>query len=276
MNKMSIGLQTGATSPVLSKVPEITVYFWIIKILSTAMGEATSDFLVFHINPYIAVILGALGFAAALVLQFRAKRYIAWVYWLLVVMVSIFGTMVADVIHVVLGVPYFLSTSAFAVTLVIILALWYRVEKTLSIHSIFTFRREMFYWATVLATFALGTAAGDMTAFSLHLGFLTSGILFAILFVIPGIGYRFLGLNDIFAFWFAYIMTRPLGASFADWFDKPAAVGGLGYGTPLISLILTAFIIIFVAYITTTKIDVEPRITAFAPALRNEQLEGEI
>lgn len=276
MNKMSIGLQTGATSPVLSKVPEITVYFWIIKILSTAMGEATSDFLVFHINPYIAVILGALGFAAALVLQFRAKRYIAWVYWLLVVMVSIFGTMVADVIHVVLGVPYFLSTSAFAVTLVIILALWYRVEKTLSIHSIFTFRREMFYWATVLATFALGTAAGDMTAFSLHLGFLTSGILFAILFVIPGIGYRFLGLNDIFAFWFAYIMTRPLGASFADWFDKPAAVGGLGYGTPLISLILTAFIIIFVAYITTTKIDVEPRITAFASALRNEQLEGEI
>ncbi len=276
MNKMSIGLQTGATGPVLSKVPEITVYFWIIKILSTAMGEATSDFLVFHINPYIAVILGALGFAAALVLQFRAKRYIAWVYWLLVVMVSIFGTMVADVIHVVLGVPYFLSTSAFAVTLVIILALWYRVEKTLSIHSIFTFRREMFYWATVLATFALGTAAGDMTAFSLHLGFLTSGILFAILFVIPGIGYRFLGLNDIFAFWFAYIMTRPLGASFADWFDKPAAVGGLGYGTPLISLILTAFIIIFVAYITTTKIDVEPRITAFASALRNEQLEGEI
>ena len=260
----------------MSKVPEITVYFWIIKILSTAMGEATSDFLVFHINPYIAVILGALGFAAALVLQFRAKRYIAWVYWLLVVMVSIFGTMVADVIHVVLGVPYFLSTSAFAVTLVIILALWYRVEKTLSIHSIFTFRREMFYWATVLATFALGTAAGDMTAFSLHLGFLTSGILFAILFVIPGIGYRFLGLNDIFAFWFAYIMTRPLGASFADWFDKPAAVGGLGYGTPLISLILTAFIIIFVAYLTTTKIDVEPRITAFAPALRNEQLEGEI
>ena len=159
MNKMSIGLQTGATGPVLSKVPEITVYFWIIKILSTAMGEATSDFLVFHINPYVAVILGALGFAAALVLQFRAKRYIAWVYWLLVVMVSIFGTMVADVIHVVLGVPYFLSTSAFAVTLVIILALWYRVEKTLSIHSIFTFRREMFYWATVLATFALGTAA---------------------------------------------------------------------------------------------------------------------
>ena len=276
MNNSSIGPQTQTACRIFSKVPEITLYFWIIKILSTAMGEATSDFLVFHINPYIAVILGALGFAAAMVLQFRVKRYIAWVYWLLVVMVSIFGTMVADVIHVVLGVPYYLSTSAFAVTLVAILTLWYRVERTLSIHSIFTFRRELFYWTTVLATFALGTAAGDLTAFTLHLGFLASGVIFIILFAIPAVGYWLLNLNDIFAFWLAYIMTRPLGASFADWLDKPTSTGGLGYGSPIVSMSLTFFIIIFVAYISTTKIDIESQIPAFAPVVRDEQLEGDM
>ena len=135
------------------------------------------------------MIMGALGFAAAVVLQFRVKRYIAWVSWLLVVMVSILGTMVADVAHVVLGVPYYLSTSVFAAAVIVILLLWYRVEQTLSIHSIYTMRREMFYWSTVLATFALGTAAGDLTAATLHLGYLISGI-FTILFVILGVGYR--------------------------------------------------------------------------------------
>ncbi len=258
----------------LSKVPEITIYFWIIKILTTAMGEATSDFLVFHINPYAAVIMGALGFAVAVVLQFRVKRYIAWVYWLLVVMVSIFGTMVADVAHVVLGVPYYLSTSVFAAAVIVILMLWYRVEQTLSIHSIYTMRREMFYWSTVLATFALGTAAGDLTAATLHLGYLISGIVFAILFVIPGVGYWLLGFNDIFAFWFAYIMTRPLRASFADWFDKPRSMSGLGYGTPIVSIILTFFIVVFVAYVAITRIDVEPRSAKTATAI-SEQLEGE-
>ncbi len=260
----------------LSKVPEITIYFWIIKILTTAMGEATSDYLVFHINPYAAVIMGALGFAAAVVLQFRVKRYIAWVYWLLVVMVSIFGTMVADVAHVVLGVPYFLSASVFAVAVIAILMLWYRVERTLSIHSIYTVRREMFYWSTVLATFALGTAAGDFTAATLHLGYLISGILFTILFVIPGVGYWLLGFNDVLAFWFAYIMTRPLGASFADWFDKPQSMSGLGYGTPVVSIALTLLIVVFVAYVAISRVDVEQRTVKTGVPDMPEQLEREM
>ncbi len=259
----------------ISKVPEITVYFWIIKILTTAMGEATSDFLVFHINAYLAVILGALGFAMAVALQFWVKKYIAWVYWLLVVMVSIFGTMVADVVHVVLGVPYYASTSAFALALAVVLVLWHRIEKTLSIHSIFTVRRECFYWATVLATFALGTAAGDMTASTLHLGYLVSGLVFTILFIIPGVGYWLLGLNDIFSFWFAYIMTRPLGASFADWFDKPRSMGGLGFGTPIVSVILTLFIVVFVAYVAIARVDIEPRSVKLPELVNTEQLEGD-
>lgn len=273
MNKTSRYCTAGCA---LSKVPEITVYFWIIKILTTAMGEATSDFLVFHTNKYLAVILGALGFLAAVALQFRVNRYIAWVYWLLVVMVSIFGTMVADVVHIVFGVPYYLSTTVFAFAVVATLTLWYRVEHTLSIHSIFTPRRELFYWSTVLATFALGTAAGDMTAATLHLGYLVSGIVFTILFVIPGVGYWLLGFNDIFAFWFAYIMTRPLGASFADWFDKPRSMTGLGYGTPIVSTILTLFILVFVAYVAISRVDVEPRSAQPLAAADTKQLEGEI
>ena len=264
------------TGGALSKVPEITLFFWIIKILTTAMGEATSDYLVFHINPYVAVMIGAMGFAGAVVLQFWVRQYIAWVYWLLVVMVSIFGTMVADVVHVVLGVPYSISTCVFAAVLAAVLILWYRVEKTLSIHSIFTARRECFYWSTVLATFALGTAAGDMTAATLHLGYLVSGIVFAVLFIIPGVGYWLLGFNDIFAFWFAYIMTRPLGASFADWFDKPRSMSGLGYGSLIVSIVLTLFIVVFVAYVAISRVDVEPRAARITEVADLEQLEGEL
>ncbi len=260
----------------LSKVPEITIYFWIIKILTTAMGEATSDYLVFHINPYAAVILGAVGFAAAFVLQFWVKRYIALVYWLLVVMVSIFGTMVADVTHVVLGVPYEMSTAVFATALVVILTLWNPVEGTLSIHSIFTPRRELFYWATVLATFALGTAAGDMTAATFHLGYLVSGVLFTILFIIPGIGYRLGAFNKVLAFWFAYIMTRPMGASFADYFGKPESMSGLGYGSLIVSVVLTAFIVVFVGYVSVSRVDVEPRGRRSAPLAVEQQAGAEL
>lgn len=244
---------TDRWAPLASKVPEITLYFWIVKLLSTAMGEATSDYLVSHINPYVAVILGSLCFLGALVLQFFVQRYIAWVYWLLVVMVSIFGTMAADVTHIVLGVPYALSTTFFALSLLVIFTLWFRVERTLSIHSIYTTRREIFYWATVLATFALGTAAGDMTASTLHLGYLTSALLFAVLFVIPGLGFWAFGLNEIFAFWASYVATRPLGASFADWAGKPSAMGGLGYGSGWVSLILTVLIVVGVAFLTISR-----------------------
>jgi uncharacterized membrane-anchored protein len=240
----------------MRKVPEVTIYFWIIKLLSTAMGESTSDYLVYHINPYIAVALGGIGFLASLVLQLLVRRYVAWIYWLAVVMVAVFGTMAADVLHVVLGIPYLVSTVFFAVALAIIFVVWYRTEKTLSIHSINTPRRELFYWATVIATFALGTAAGDMTAATLGLGYFSSGVLFAVLFAVPALAYRLLGLNAIVAFWFAYIMTRPLGASFADWFGKPI-LGGLGLGDTKVALVLTIFIIGFVGYLTVTRKDMK-------------------
>jgi uncharacterized membrane-anchored protein len=142
----------------MKKVPEVTVYFWIVKLLTTAMGEVTSDYLVNQINPIIAVALGSVGLAIALILQFSVSRYVPWIYWLTAVMVAIFGTMAADVIHIVLGVPYPVSTAGFIITLLIIFAVWYKSEKTLSIHSIYTRRRELFYWATVMATFALGRA----------------------------------------------------------------------------------------------------------------------
>jgi uncharacterized membrane-anchored protein len=237
------------------KVPEVLVYFWIVKVLTTAMGESTSDYLVNHIDPVVAVILGGIGFAIAITLQLRAQRYLAWVYWLAVTMVAIFGTMVADVVHIVLGVPYQFSTIAFAIVLALLFALWYRSERTLSIHSITTPRRELFYWATVCTTFALGTATGDMTANTFGLGYLGSGILFGILFALPLIAARLLGANAVFAFWFAYIMTRPFGASFADWFGRTPSLGGLGFGTGKTSIILTMLIIISVAYLAVTRKD---------------------
>jgi uncharacterized membrane-anchored protein len=241
----------------LAKVPEVTAYFWIVKLLTTGMGETTSDFLVTHIDPVAAVILGAIGLSISLVLQFSAKKYIPWIYWLTVVMVAIFGTMAADTLHIVLGVPYLASTIFFAISLGIIFLFWYTAEKTLSIHSIYTRRRELFYWSTVLATFALGTAAGDMTASSLQLGYLTSGILFLIIIAIPAFGHTFFKLNGIFAFWFAYIITRPLGASFADWMGVSHARGGLEWGTGPVSLALAMLIFGLVGYLSLTHKDIE-------------------
>ncbi len=241
------------TMQIMKKVPEVTVLFWIIKLLTTAMGESTSDYLVFHINPYVAVAFGTIGLVVALILQFMVRRYIPWVYWFAVVMVAIFGTMAADVLHVVLGVPYLVSTTGFAITLAIVFTAWYATEKTLSIHSIYTRRREMFYWATVMATFALGTAAGDMTAATLGLGYLASGILFAVLITLPAIAYFRFGLKEVPAFWCAYVLTRPLGASFADWFGKPPSLTGIGLGDGPISTVLTVLIIILVCYLTVQQ-----------------------
>lgn len=239
----------------LRKVPEVTVYFWIVKVLTTAMGETISDYLVYHINPYIAVVAGGVGFAVAMLLQFAARRYMAWVYWVAVAMVAIFGTMVADVLHVVLGVPYFVSTIFFAVVLALVFVSWYASEKTLSIHSINNPRRELFYWTTVITTFALGTAAGDMTASTLGLGYLASGILFAILISVPAVAWYRFNMNPIFAFWFAYVLTRPLGASFSDWMGKPPSWSGLGWGTGPVSVGLALLFIGFVGYLARTKRD---------------------
>ena len=215
------------------------------------MGEATSDYLVTHLNPYLAVSLGAAGFLAALLLQFAVNRYIVWIYWLLVVMVSIFGTMTADVVHIVLGVPYVLSFSFFAVVLALTFASWRYFEKTVSIHSITTRRREIFYWAAVIATFALGTAAGDMTASTFNLGYSGAALMFTALFAMAIIAYARLGWNEVFTFWLAYVLTRPMGASFADWFDKPGSMGGLGYGDGLVSLVLSALIVVVVVYLSS-------------------------
>jgi len=217
------------------------------------MGETTSDYLAHQMNPIFAVALGGSGLTLALLLQFSARRYSPWIYWLAVIMVAIFGTMAADAIHVGLDIPYLISTAGFSVALSVIFAVWYMSEKTLSTHHIYTFRRELFYWATVMTTFALGTAAGDMTASTLGLGYFTSGLLFAMLFALPAIAYWRLGLNEIAAFWLAYILTRPLGASFADWIGKPRDLGGVGFGTGQISLILAILIIGLVAYLTFSR-----------------------
>lgn len=252
----------------LAKVPQITIFFWIVKILTTAMGESTSDFLVQAINPELAVVIGFLAFGAALALQFSVGRYIAWVYWLTVAMVAVFGTMAADVLHIGLGVPYLYSTIFFGVSLLGIFVLWYAIEGTLSIHSINTPRRELFYWLTVLATFALGTAAGDMTASTLGLGYLTSGIVFAILIALVAVAHfvarslRFAehkrqSRNAVAAFWLAYILTRPLGASFADWMGKSPSIGGLGWGDGGVALGLTILILCFVTYLAASRVDVE-------------------
>jgi uncharacterized membrane-anchored protein len=237
---------------VVVKVPEVAALFWIIKILTTAMGEATSDYLVHGYNPYLAVMGGFVAFAAALMIQFRMRLYVPWAYWLAVLMVAVFGTMAADVVHIEFRVPYLASTIFFAVTLAVVFTVWYRSEGTLSIHSISTRRRELFYWAAVLATFAMGTAAGDLVAYTARLGFLPAGVFFAVLFAAPGFAYRYLNLNAIVAFWFAYVMTRPLGASFADWMGKSRHAGGLGWGDGPVSVVLGLLIVVLVGYLTIT------------------------
>jgi uncharacterized membrane-anchored protein len=239
------------------RVPEITVYFWVIKALSTAMGESTSDYLVRVMNPVLAVGIGFAGFLIALALQFSRRRYLAWTYWFAVVMVGVFGTMAADVLHVAFGVPYIASTVLYAVLLAAVFITWQRTEQTLSIHTISTARREAFYWATVVATFAMGTALGDMTATTLHLGYGYSILLFAVIIVIPAAGYRWLRWNAIASFWFAYVVTRPLGASFADFMGKPVAAGGMGFGDGTVALILTLAIAILVAFLAVTRRDVQ-------------------
>jgi uncharacterized membrane-anchored protein len=242
---------------VIRKVPAVALLFWVAKILTTAQGEALSDYLVHTIDPYVAVGLGGLGITVALVLQVSLRKYAAWAYWFAVTMVAVFGTMAADAVHIELKVPYALSAAMCAIGLIVIFGVWYLTERTLSIHSIVTRRRELFYWAAVLATFAMGTAVGDLTAYTLHLGFLTSGVLFTVVFAIPFVARRLAGLGEVVAFWFAYVITRPLGASYADWLGVPHSLGGLDYGRGTVAVGLTLGIICLVAYLALTKVDVE-------------------
>ena len=241
---------------ILVKVPEILAVFWVVKVVTTALGESVSDYCVNQFNPVLAVLAGAAAFALAMLGQFVATRYVAWIYWLAVAMVAVFGTMAADVLHVKFHVSYLTSTCLFAVALAVVFAAWHATERTLSIHSIDTRRRELFYWATVLTTFALGTAAGDMTAKTLHLGYAGSTLLFAVLIVVPAIAWRWMGMSPILAFWFAYVVTRPLGASIADWLGKPTASGGLGLGDGVVAGALVVILVGLVGYLSLTHVDV--------------------
>ena len=245
---MSVNVSTRWREPLAVKVPQIAVLFWVLKVLTTAMGEAASDFLV-SVNIALAAFVGAVGFGAAMWWQFRSRRYAAWTYWFAVAMVAVFGTMAADGLHVELGLPYAVTTIGYATALAVVFVLWRRSEGTLSIHSITTRRRETYYWLTVLATFALGTAVGDLTATTFKLGYFGSGLLFAAVIMLPAIGWWRLGFNPVFAFWFAYVITRPLGASFADWFAKPHWVGhGLGIGGGPVTVVSALAITGLVAY----------------------------
>jgi uncharacterized membrane-anchored protein len=253
----SYGNDSWLTRKGMLRVPEITAVFWIIKGLSTAIGESTSDFLVHAMAPELAVVLGFAGFVGALILQFLMRRYVAWTYWLAVVAVGIFGTMAADVLHVGLGVPYTASTVLYAAVLITIFVLWQRTEGTLSIHSIDTPRREAFYWTTVAATFAMGTAVGDFSAYTMHLGYFPSAAIYGALILVPAIGYRWLRWNAVACFWFAYVITRPLGASIADGVAKPKNVSGLGLGNGPVMAVLGALIVGLVAYLAITGADTQ-------------------
>ena len=242
----------------LNKVPEITIFFWIIKVLCTTVGETVSDFLNvtlgFGLNG-TSVVMGVL-LAVALVFQFRARKYMAGLYWLNVALLSVFGTLVTDTLTDAMGLPLEISTIGFSICLLLTFLVWYRYEKTLSIHSIFTRRREAFYWLAILFTFALGTASGDLMAEGLGLGYLPTGIIVCAVILCVGIGYR-LGLDSVLSFWIAYIMTRPLGASLGDFLSQPKSNGGLGLGTTLTSVIFLAAILATVVFLIITKKDVQ-------------------
>jgi uncharacterized membrane-anchored protein len=249
--------EPSAARRTLVKVPEVTVMFWVLKLLTTGMGESMSDFLGNDINPAVAAAVGIGGFWLALRLQLCQSEYRAPYYWFTVMMVAIFGTMAADGIHDGIGIGYDLTTPLFALITAAIFLWWYRTEGTLSIHEINSPRRERFYWLAVLGTFALGTAAGDLTASQINIGFLNSVWLFAGIILIPLIGCWRLGFNPIFAFWFAYIDTRPFGASLSDWVSKPSNITGLNFGDGHTSAVALAIFLALVAWVTVTRFDVQ-------------------
>jgi uncharacterized membrane-anchored protein len=229
----------------------VTAYFWAIKILTTGMGEAASDWLV-KLGGAVTVTLTFVVLVTSLVLQFRVSRYVVWVYWFAVVMISVFGTMAADIPHR-LGISLWATSAAYLIAVLAIFAMWHRLEGTLSFSAIDTRRREAFYWAAVLATFALGTALGDLTARNWGLGYLASGIMFVVIIAMPIVARRWFGLGAVPAFWIAYVLTRPLGASFADWMGSRR--GGLGMGPGLVALLWTVAILAILGYLAFTHRD---------------------
>jgi uncharacterized membrane-anchored protein len=242
--------------PAAAKVPEITLIFWVVKLLTTAGGEATSDYLALGSHLVGGAVEAGL-LVIGLIWQFRIRRYTAAAYWFLAYAIAIFGTGVSDTLHLVVGIPYAGTTLLWAVVLAGVFVTWHRSERTLSIHSIVTRRRDAFYWATVFATFALGTALGDFTATTLGLGYFSSVVLFFVAIMIPAIAWRTLGLNAIAAFWSAYVVTRPLGASIADYASKARSISGIGFGDGRTALAATAAVALGVGYLAITRTDIQ-------------------
>ena len=243
-------------APIAAKVPEVIFVFWVVKILTTAGGEATSDYLKTYGN-FVGGGIEVLVIVVGLLLQFGTRRYQAFAYWSLAFAIAITGTGVSDFLHLDVHIPYAGTTLLWAVVLAAIFWVWQRSEGTLSIHSVTTQRREAYYWATVFATFALGTALGDFTAISLNLGYLDSGILFGVVILIPALARWQLGLNGIAAFWMSYVVTRPLGASFADYISKPKNTGGLGFGDGPTALVFAVAVFILVSYLALSRPDIQ-------------------
>jgi uncharacterized membrane-anchored protein len=245
----------------LNKVPEVTLYFWIIKILCTTVGETAADYINVTKNLGLTnttYVTGAL-LAVFLLAQLRLRRYVPGVYWMNVVLISVFGTLVTDNLTDRYNVPLTTTTPIFAVALALVFAVWYAVEHTLSIHSIVTTRREIFYWLAIFFTFALGTAAGDLVAEKASLGYAVSILVFGGGIAVITFAYYALNLNPVLAFWLAYILTRPLGASIGDEMSqKDPDFGGLGLGTTATSYIFLAAIVALVAFLSITKKDQTP------------------
>ncbi len=251
-------------APVAVKVPEILAIFWIVKLLTTAGGEVTSDWLKNYGN------VGGGGvevliFVVGLALQFGTRRYRALAYWFLAYAIATSGCGFADFLHLDVHIPYIGTTLLWAVILGGVFWAWQRSEGTLSIHSITTQRREGFYWAVVFSTFALGTALGDFTAASLNLGYFSSGILFFAIILIPALAWWRLGLNSIVAFWMAYIVTRPLGASFSDWISKPSSLSGINLGNGTTAALFGAVTLALVVYLAVARPDIQATATASRP-----------
>jgi len=251
----------GKVKILLCKVPEVTIFFWIIKVLCTTVGETFSDFLSVNLGlglPLTTIIMG-LTFVGVLYLQFRTTKYIPRIYWLTVVLISVFGTLVTDNLTDRIGVPLEISTIVFSVLLGLTFFSWYLSEKTLSVHSIYTRKREIFYWVTIFFTFALGTAVGDLYSEQLGLGYFNTGIAVSLIIACAFLAYKFLKLDAVLAFWLAYIFTRPLGASLGDYLSQPQRYGGLGIGTKITSLIFLIPILAIIIFLTITKYDTMPK-----------------
>jgi uncharacterized membrane-anchored protein len=249
---MTNGAATLTPRSLLNKVPEVTVIFWVIKVLATTVGETAADFLGINLNLGEAwtCLIAAAVLAGVLVLQFRLPQYVPGVYWLAIVLISIVGTLLTDNLVDNLGVPLWVTTIVFAAALALVFVLWFRFERTLSIHSIFTPRREAFYWLVVLFTFALGTSAGDLLAERLNLGYLLSLGIFAGAIAVVAVAYFAFHLNAVLAFWIAYVLSRPLGASLGDLLSQSTKDGGLGLGTTTTSVLFLSLILVLVVVLS--------------------------